>query len=216
MMHRVSRWGPLSGVAFVVLMVGGFLIAGNSPDPDGSSAKIARYLADSSHYNKNMIAFFMLLAAMLFLLGFFAALRARLVAVEGGSGAGALAFGAGVASTVFLIIAISMFVAPLFAAHDAPRHVLEPGIYRLTQDLGYPIWVASVVVGSLAVWATAAVTLQTRTLPRWFGWFSVVVGVLCLFALFFFPIFLFWLWILIASIVMFLRPVVVPVAPARV
>jgi hypothetical protein len=216
MTHRVSRWGPLSGVVFVVLMVAGFVIAGSSPDTDARGAKIARYLADSSNQDKNFIAFFLLLAAMLFLLGFFAALRARLVAVEGGSGAGALAFGAGVASTVFLIIAISMFVSPLIAAHDAPRHVLDPGIYRLTQDLGYLLWVASVVVGALAVWATAAVTLTTRTLPRWFGWFGVVVGIVCLFALFFFPIFVYWIWIAVASVVMFLRPVVAPVAPARV
>jgi hypothetical protein len=216
MSPRFARFGPLSGIAFVVLMIVGFVIAGSSPDPDAKSAKIVSYLRDSSNQNKNLIAFFVLLVAMLFLLGFFAALRARLAAVEGASGAGALALGAGVASTVFLVIAIAIFVSPLIAAHDAPGHVLEPGIYRLTQELGYALWVASVVVGALALWATAAVTLQTRTLPRWFGWFSVVIGIICLFAIFFFPIFIYWLWILIASIVMFLRPVPVAVAPAGI
>jgi hypothetical protein len=214
MEQRMSRFGPLSGVVFVVLMVAGFVIAGSSPDPDAGSAKIARYLHDSSNYDKNVAAFFVLLAAMLFLLGFFAALRSRLGQAGRSSGAGDLAFGAGVACTVFLVLAIALFVAPLIAAHDAPRHVLEPGIYRLTQDLGYMIWVASVVVASLAVWATAAVTLQTRALPRWFGWFSVVIGVICLFAIFFFPILIFWLWVLVASIVMFLRPPPVAVAPS--
>ena len=82
----LERWGTLSGVVFVVVMVAGFAVAGSSPDTDASNAKITSYLGTHSHQTANIVAFFMLLAASLFLLGFFAALRARLVEAEGGTG----------------------------------------------------------------------------------------------------------------------------------
>jgi hypothetical protein len=212
---RLARWAPLSGPVFVILMIAGFIIAGSSPDSDASDTKIAAYLAKSSNQSHNETAWIILLVAMLFLVAFFGTLRSRLVETEGGIGRfGAMALGAGIASSVFLITAISIFVSPLIAADDAGKNVLDPSVYRITQDLGYMLWVSSVVVGALAVWATAAAVFQTGVLPRWFGWFSVVVGIICLPALFFFPIFVYWLWILVAGILLFLRPatVVAPVA----
>jgi hypothetical protein len=209
----LQRWGPLAGAVFVALIVIGFLISGDSPNPDASNAKIVSYLGDNSQYDKSVAGFFILLAASLFLLVFFAALRSRLVSAEGGLGRlGALAFGAGIISLVFLVIGICLFISPVFAANDAGKNALEPSVYRVTQDLGYLIWVASVVIGALAVWATSAVVLQTGMLPRWYGWFSVVVGVVCLAAIFFIPILVYWLWILITSILLFVRPA--PIAPA--
>src|SRR4051794_36395191 len=99
------RWSPLAGPVFVVLMIAGFAIAGSSPDASDSNAKIAAYLGKNSNQTHNEIAWLILLVAMLFLVAFFAALRSRLVAAEGGIGRfGATAYGAGIASTVFLIV----------------------------------------------------------------------------------------------------------------
>jgi Domain of unknown function (DUF4386) len=202
-----ARWAPLAGPVFVALMVLGFIITGDSPAPDDSNSQIASYLGDDSKYDKNIAGFFFVLAATLFLVGFFAALRARLAEAEGERGGlAALAYGAGIASAVLMVVAIFVFISPVFAAHDAGRNVLDPGIYRLTQDLGYMLWVASVVVGALTVWATSALALRTGVLPRWFGWAGVVVGVLCLVAIFFIPIFVFWLWIVVAGVLLVRRP----------
>jgi hypothetical protein len=215
--RAVQRWAPLAGPIFVVLIVIAFIVGGSSPDNDASNAKILSYLSDDSHTGANEAAFLLLLVAVLFLIVFFAVLRERLVEAEGPPGRlGTLAFGAGVASTVFLVTAICVFISPIFAAHDAPRHVIDPAIYRQTQDLGYLIWVVSVVVGALSVWATSAVALQTGLLPRWFAWAGVVVGVICLFALFFIPIFVFWLWILVAGVLLATRPASVAGRPADV
>src|SRR4051794_6213580 len=102
------RWAPLSGVVFIVLLVVGFLIAGDSPDPDDPAEEITTYLLKDSNQTKNIVAFILLLVALPFMVGFFGALRSRLAAAEGGVGRLAtLAFGAGVASAVFLITAIS-------------------------------------------------------------------------------------------------------------
>jgi hypothetical protein len=203
----LQRWAPLAGPVFVVLIVIGFAVAGSSPDSGDSNAKIASYLADDSHVSQNFVAFLLLLVAALFLIVFFSALRSHLVEAEGPAGRlGTLAFGAGIASTVLLVTAICLFISPVFAADDAPRNILDPGIYRVTQDAGYLIWVMSVVVGALPVWVTSAVAMQTGMLPRWFGWVGVVVGIICLAAILFIPIFIFWAWIVVAGILLARRP----------
>lgn len=208
MTHRETffeRWGLLTGPAFVAVMIVGFILGGSTPDSDSPTGKITAYLADTSKYHRNVATFFLTLLAGLLLITFVAATRSVLRQADGPSGRlGALALGSGVASTVLLVLAILMFSAPAIAAHDAAKHgaTLEPGIYRLMQDLGYQVWVASTVLGAAFVWAVAAAALRTGLLPRWYAWISVVVGVLCLAGFFFFPIMLFYLWILVTGLLL--------------
>jgi hypothetical protein len=208
------RWAPLSGAVFVVLFIVGFIVSGSSPSSDDPNEKIAAYLAKSSNQTKNIVAFFILLLAMLFLIWFYASLRARLAQAERGDhGLSSLAFGAGIASAVFQVMAISIFLSPIITADDADKFRVDPGIYRLTQDLGYMVWVASTVAGALVAWAASAVILRTGLLPRWFGWFGVVVGIISLFGVFFIPIFVYLLWILIISVLLYMRTAEAPRQP---
>lgn len=209
-----QRWAPLSGALFVVLVVVGFIVAGNSPDTDASNAKVAAYLAKNSNQSRNIVSFFILMVAMLALLGFYGALRARLRRAEGETGgAASLTLGAGVASVVFLVVAIGLFIAPLITADDTSKFVVDPGLWRFSQDTGYLFWISSAVAGALAAWATAAVALRTGALPRWFGWFSIVAGIISLAAFLFFPTFVYWLWILVTSIVLTAKPVATAADP---
>ena len=57
---------------------------------------------------------------------------------------------------------------------------------------------AMIIAASLAF-------MRAGTWPTWAGWLGVVVGILSLASVAFFPQFLFLLWILIVSILMFLR-----------
>jgi hypothetical protein len=197
---RLLRWSPLAGVVSVVLMIVAFALAGSSPDTSDPDSKIAAYLGDHSHQVKNIVAFFVFLAGVLFMLAFLASLRTRLVDAEPGGGRlGQFAFGAGVASSVLWIGAVTNFVAPLFAANDTSKFQHSADLYRLTQSVGYEFWVAAVVVGALVVWATSAVALRTGVLPRWFAWLGVLVGVINLLAVFFIPAFVYWGWIVVAS-----------------
>ena len=79
-------------------------------------------------------------------------------------------------------------------------------LYAFATDAGYFLWIGAVILGALVVWATSAVALKTGMLPRWFAWVGVVVGVICLFAIFFIPTFVYWAWILVASLFLLLRP----------
>lgn len=201
-----GRWAPASGAVSVILVVIAFLIAGDSPASDDSETEIASYLASNSNQNQNFAAFFVFLAGVLLMLFFFSVLRSRLAAAEGsGGGLATLAFGAGVASAVLWIGAISFFVAPLAVADERGALGAPADLYAFASDAGYLLWIGAVVLGALVVWATSAVALKTGMLPRWFAWVGVIVGVICLFAIFFIPVFVYWAWILVASLLL-LRP----------
>jgi hypothetical protein len=195
-----ERWSPALGILAVVSWVLAFGVGGSSPSTDDSDAEITSWYMSHSHQTRQIVAYFIFLAGILLFFGFLGALRARLAAAEGEPGRlHELAFGAGVASAVLLTVAFSIFTAPAFLTNDTSVRSLDPNTFRLANDLGYEIWVASVVVGAVLVWSASAVAMRTGLLPRWFAWLGVAVGVVLLFALFFIPVFVYWGWIIVAA-----------------
>lgn len=206
-----ERWGPLTGVFAIVCWIVAFIISTNSLSSDSSDAKIAAYYTSHSHQIHDIVAFFIFLAGVLFLLGFLAALRSRLVDAEGAPGRlSTLAFGSGVASAVLWFLSVALFTGSAFTANDTGKFSLEPNTYRLVNDLGYVVWVGAVVVAAIVVWAASAVALRSGVLPKWFAWIGVAAGILQLLAIFFIPAFIFWGWVVIASLLLVFRR-----APAR-
>ena len=205
---RWDRFGPLAGVAAVLFMVAAFIVAGGTPDTTDDDATIVNYFSQNSHQNEQVIGGLLFLIGVILLICFVVSLRNRFAAVDGGATLGSLVAGAGVASAVFWLTAIAMFVGPAATAGDTDKFQFDPNIYRVFNDTGYLFWVAAVMTGALVVWATAAIAFRTALLPRWFGWSSVVVGVINLFALFFVPAFLYWIWIVIAAILVYRSPAV--------
>jgi hypothetical protein len=201
-----ERWGPSAGVLAVVCWIVTFIVGTNGPDTNSSDAKISAYYTSHSHQIRDIVGFFIFLAGILFLLGFLAALRSRLVVAEGTPGRlTALAFGSGVASAILFVIAFAMFTAAAFTANDAGKFRLDPNTFRLVNDLGYVVWVGAVIVAALLVWATSAIDLLSGLLPKWFAWLGVLAGILQLLAIFFVPVFIFWGWILITSLLLVFR-----------
>jgi hypothetical protein len=199
-----ERWSPLAGVLAVVGMVVGFGFGSNSPDTNDSDAKISAYF--QAHHTRQEIAFLVFLAGVVFLLLFYSTLRARIADAEGLTARlGPLAWGSGVASAALWVVAVALFTGPAFAVDDTSKFTLDPNTYRLVSDTGYLFWIAAVVVGAIAVWAASAAALRTGLLPRWFAWLGVVVGIAQLFALFFFPVFLYWGWILVTGALLWWR-----------
>jgi hypothetical protein len=208
-MTRSYRWGPAAGIVAIVLIVVAFIVGGSSPDTQGSDADIAKFLASSSDLHRNEAALLISLVGILFLFLFFAALRSRLAADVRYANYAATAYGAGVISAVFLFMAFTGFVAPLFAATDA-RHTagtpaLNPAFYRFSNDFGYAFWIAAGAFGAIAVWTTTAAAFR-GFLPKWFAWVGVVLGLAALVAIFFVPMFGYGLWIIIAGILLVMRP----------
>jgi hypothetical protein len=174
-----DRWAPLTGVLSVACSFVGVMLVLNQPQDKDSDAKIVAFLA---------------------------ALRERMLAADGGSSRSTtLAFGAGVASLPLWAISTLLANATGFAANETSRFRVDPNTFRLLGDTAYFAWVAAVVVSALVVWGTSAVALRTGLLPRWYARLGILVGVVQLFGLFFFPFFAWWLWLIVTSVLLVAR-----------
>jgi hypothetical protein len=211
-----DRWGPLTGALSVACSLVGIVFALNQPQDKDSNAKIVAYFADHSHRVHGTVGFFVFLAGLLLLLMFLTALRERLLAAEGGTGRlSALAFGSGIASLPLWAVSMLLAYAASFAASESSAFRLDPNTFRVFADTAYFAWVAAVVVSSVVVWATSAVALQTSALPRWYGRLGILAGVVQLFGFFFFPFLVWWLWIIVTSILLVRRPSPAPTRLAQ-
>jgi hypothetical protein len=86
-------------------------------------------------------------------------------------------------------------------------------LIHAANDAGYVIHAAGGVGAGAMMIAASAVTLRARTLPAWAGWLGIAAGVIALASIFFFPQILIALWVLIAALVLFLRPQGAHIAP---
>jgi hypothetical protein len=81
---------------------------------------------------------------------------------------------------------------------------------------GYLLLVAGVMTASIVVLATSMAALRTGVLPAWVGWIGLVVAVVMLLSIYYFPMIIFAAWILIVSLLMIVMAwKTEPVQPAR-
>jgi hypothetical protein len=205
---RPPRLAMLSGAVFVVLVVVAFVVLGGStPDEDASARKVLNFYND--HEARQIAAAIVLAASVPFLLIFSAVLHRTLRAFEGPGGwLSTLALAGGVVAGAGFLMGAGVHLALTDAANkDAigAAHALN-----FLDALDFPSF--ALPIGVL-VFATGFSTFRRAgALPRWLGWVGVIVGLLV-----FTPAgFIFFgasgLWILVASIVLYLRAA--PVAPA--
>lgn len=199
-----ERWGAALGVVAIVLWVITFVVSAGSPDPTSdSNAKIVSWYASSSHRRSQIIGALVFIVGLLCLLAFLAVLRERLIAVEGPPGRlSTLVFGSGVASAIMWVLGGIFFTAPALTASSTSAVDVLPSTFRMLQNAGFLSWVVAAAIGSVMVWAASALVLRGALMPRWFGWFGILAGLLQLLGFFFFPLFVFWLWVLIASVLL--------------
>src|SRR5690348_15846616 len=96
--------------------------------------------------------------------------------------------------------------ATTVAASESSRFRVDPNAFRLLGDTAYYGWIAALAVGAVIVWGTSVAALRTGVLPRWLAIVGVVAGVSMLFGYFFFPFFAWWIWVVLASVLLVRRP----------
>ena len=204
MRDRWQRWGPLSGVAYVVLFLVGIL-AGGEGAGDSPEEHVA-YYADAGNRAKDFVIFFVLVAAGLAFLWFLAGLRGILVRAEGEVARWtALAYGAGITSVALFLGAAALFVAPAGSAGEESFRDVNPSAVNIVGNAGYAMFVCSIMVAGMLVLAVSIVTLRTLVFPRWLSLAGFVVAPLLLVAIFFVPVFLWLAWVLAVSVVLIVR-----------
>jgi hypothetical protein len=192
-----DRWGwvtPATGVGFVVILVAGGLIGGNSPDPDASGQQLlAFYDENGGSWTAAALLGGFATAFLVFFGGY-----VRGVLRQGDADGGSLPSIA-LAGAAIAAVGLQLEAGFTFALASAPDEGLDPAgaetLNVLTEYAFFPLSVGAAVFG-LAAGISA---LRTRALPRWLGWVAVVAGALFLTPAFVVAAPLLLLWIVVVG-----------------
>lgn len=169
-----KRWlAPLTGVAFIVLVIIGFAVAGEPPDTDEGAEAVVDFYNDNEG---SVVAGALIqgLAAAVFL--FFAGvLRTALREGPGARGtlaaisfAGAIVFATGVAIDGTISFAL---------AEEADTEGFDPVAMQALQGLWSNDWLPFAVGILTFMIATGWAIIRTGVLPQWLGWAAIVIAI---------------------------------------
>jgi hypothetical protein len=171
----IVRIGAIAGLLFAVLFVASSLFDPNPPSPHDQSAVIAAYMSDA---DRNLDLVITLgVAAVLCLVVFVSSLRQVLRTGSSESDwLSSIAYGGGLVAAAVLLIGISFKLANRSIGNYGDETQVAKVLFAIEWDF------AMVLAPALAalVAASAGAILRGAPLPRWLGWFSVLVSVLLL------------------------------------
>jgi hypothetical protein len=202
--HAVTRWAFLGGALYVVLFViGTIVLFSSAAGGDDPPAKVIAYYSDAGHRDRINIGWLLVGLGLFFLMWFIAALRRAVAAVDG---EGVLTNIVGLGGGVYVALALASVALNdgiRTMSDDTYQHRVFPELIHAADDAGWVIH-ASGAAGLAAMIIAASLAFKWAGVwPNWAGWVGVVIGILSLAAVAFFPQFLFLAWILVVSFVMF-------------
>lgn len=196
----ISRLLPLSGLAFVVIVVVTFVaIAGDTPEEDDSAAKVVSFYTD--HQDGAYLSAFLLAAAAALLVFFGINLSLALWRPGGDSRPvwpGILAAGSAIAGLSFIVAAHGTFALASGVDHLTPEGLQAVNVLDTSSWIVFNSGLGVMMLGA------AGSLLSLRGTPRWLGWSALVLGI----ALFipyadWFGFGLTGIWIIVTSIMQF-------------
>jgi len=202
------RIAPLTGVAFVVLLVVAFIVGGDTPDFDDSAEDVVSFY--SSHESSQFVSAILGAYAVLFFVFFAGILRGALRRTEEPPGVlSVVCFGGA------LLVAIGglIFAGLTFILADvADEETIDPVVSQTLNTLSGEFFIPLTVGVAVFLIAAGIAILRGAALPRWMGWAGLVIGVLAVTPVGFFAFLAMLAWVLVTSIVLYLRT---PAAAAR-
>jgi hypothetical protein len=215
---RWDRWGPIAGIAFVVLLFVGLTLAVNNlPSGDDPVSKFTNFYNDSGKRAETIIGGYLMILSAVFFLWFLASLRVRLLEVEGAPGRlTSIVFGGGVAFVALTIAAAGTFMTVAADISFGGEDFVAPEAARYLPELGYPFLLLGGAFAAIAMIDAASVLIwRTGVFARWLAWLGFVAAVILLFGFLFLPMVALLLWVLCVSIAMLrARPAQAPPAAA--
>ena len=206
MPERWNRLAPVTGiVAVALIVVGPFILAGNTPGTDATGATVIQFYKDHQHAQQtaNLLGGL----GVIFLIFFAGTLRAHL-RDAGQEGLAAVSFG----GAILMGVGGATFSSLGFALADVPDK-LDPSaavaLNLLSNDFFFP-FTAGISVFMLA---NAVAIIRGRSLPLWVGWVAVLIGVVAATPLGFFSFFGVLAWILLVAVLLYVRGGTRSVAP---
>lgn len=194
---------PLSGVLFVALaLVAVVGFGGDTPDTGASADEVLAFYRD--HTGRQAAAAFLLAAAVPFLVLFAASLATGIWHPADGDRPVwryVLLVGAGVFAASILVMAMVHFTLV-----DAADNGVSPATAQGLNFMDSDFWIAMNAGFGVMMVGAAGWLLCSSGAPRWLGWSALVLGVLLFVPFADFPALLLSLvWIVVVSVVLFLR-----------
>jgi hypothetical protein len=169
MWTKLSRLGPLTGVAFALLTLAGMLTASSPPGASAGGAKvIAFYRANATQAKTSDI---LIMVGFAFFLVFAGSLRTHLRGTDGAEGLSAvLLAGAAVLTAGAAVFFGADFVLAMMPGTIAPS--AAQALNMLALYLILPLSAGGLVFGLAAGVAIA----RWSPVPRWLGWAVMLIG----------------------------------------
>ena len=192
-------WAPLTGVAFVVLLIVGGVISGEQPDVDKPVQPIIDHYSDNTDAVR-IGTLLMVWATVLWL--FFAGIVRRLLRAAEGEGhtLSAIAFGGAV---VFATGAAIDGTISFTLAENADD--IEPAAVQALAALWQNDFVPLVVGLATFLIASGLSIVRHGALPKWLGWAAIVIGVVTVTPVGFVAVLVAALWVIVTSVILTLR-----------
>jgi hypothetical protein len=203
----LARWAALGGALYAVLFViGTILLYSDAPDSSSAPGKVIAWFSKSGNRDQVHIGWLLFGLSMFFLLWFVAVLRRAVAAVDAD---GLLSSVVGMGGTVYVAVsfaAVAVNDGIRTMNDDTFQHRVYPELVHAADDASYVMHATGAAALGAMIIATSLAFMWAGVWRRWVGWLGVVVGILAIVSLLFFTTFPFLIWMLVVSIVMFLRP----------
>jgi hypothetical protein len=206
MNNKWERWAMLSGALAVPFWIASVALISTKVKGDKGPEILTHY---RQHSDGILAAGLLWAIGTVLFIWFLGSLRSRYLAAEGGAGRlTALAYGGGLAAaTIAMLIPVADEVGALNkddidASGASVLHHFSDGFF-VAAEYTLPVF----------FFAGAILALRYAALPKWLGWFSVLIGIVLLIGPIGWAAFIFAtpIWILIVSVWLFMRtPAVAP------
>ena len=192
-------WAPLTGVAFLVVVIIGVVVMGQPPDSNHPAAEIANFYRDNE--SSIQLSAALITLAVLLLIFFAGYLRRELRQAEGEGGVLSL-----VAFSGALVLAVgAAFDATIaFAMADAADHI-QPAQMQTLQALWDNDFMPMALGTTVLLLAAGLSIVRHRALAPWMGWVAIVLAVIGLTPAGFVAFLGGGVWIAVASVMLALR-----------
>lgn len=167
--------GPV-GIAILALIFVVFgPLSGNTPGENASGATVVSYWSTSTHQDLGWLSIYMVGLALALLLVWATQLRTILRDAEGRpSFLPNTAFAGGIIFVAGTVVTGIDHMVLIVAAHNHQASIAQSANF-IDQNNYLPFLFGL----SLLTLATGACILNRSSLPKWLGWVSVIIGVLC-------------------------------------
>ena len=194
-----KEWmAPLTGLAFLALLIAGFAIGGEPPEAKDPIADILDYYTDG---DKAMFGGLLVGAAAVLLVYFAGYLRKVLSDAEGVGGVlSSIAFGGSLIIAAGLAVDGTILIALSEAAED-----IDPVAVQALQALWDNDWLPLAVGVQLFIFSSGLSIVRHGALPKWLGWIAIVLGVIAFTPIGFVAAAGTAIWVAIASVMLTMK-----------